>query len=145
MAYMFKREGCYSKNRLSEFFRNNKPFVNQLMYDMTSFHYENYMKPKIHKNIMNNYNNIEKIQSMLNLINGNKENAFRIKTGYFYFRSGVPVITPHIEQSNEFAEDNNYKYNFKNVKSKYLKKVYDTYKHKIGGTDASVPVFHKHK
>ncbi|EWC90755.1 hypothetical protein PFNF54_00401 [Plasmodium falciparum NF54] len=81
MAFMFKREGCYSKNRLNEVFRKNKSFVNQLMYDLTSFHYENYMKNKIHKNIMNNYNNIEKIQSMLNLINGEKENAYKIKTG----------------------------------------------------------------
>ncbi|SOV10725.1 conserved Plasmodium protein, unknown function [Plasmodium sp. gorilla clade G2] len=145
MAFMFKREGCYSKNRLNEVFRKNKPFINQLMYDLTSFHYENYMKNKIHKNIMNNYNNIEKIQSMLNLINGEKENAFKIKTGYFYFRSGVPVITPHIEQSNEFAESNNYTYNFKNIKKKYLKEVYDSYKHKIGGTDPSVPHFYKHK
>ncbi|KNC35674.1 hypothetical protein PFLG_00590 [Plasmodium falciparum RAJ116] len=137
MAFMFKREGCYSKNRLNEVFRKNKSFVNQLMYDLTSFHYENYMKNKIHKNIMNNYNNIEKIQSMLNLINGEKENAYKIKT--------VPVITPHIEQTNEFAESNNYTYNFKNIKKKYLKEVYDSYKHKIGGTDPSVPHFYKHK
>ncbi|CRG95282.1 conserved Plasmodium protein, unknown function [Plasmodium gallinaceum] len=121
MAFMFKREGCYSKNRLSELFRKNKSFVNQLMYDMTSFHYENYMKQKIHKNIMKNYN------------------------GHFYFRSGIPVITPHIEQTNEFADHNNYTYNFKNIKRKYLKKVYDSYKHKVGGTDASVPIFFKHK
>ncbi|ETW32459.1 hypothetical protein PFFCH_00126 [Plasmodium falciparum FCH/4] len=82
---------------------------------------------------------------MLNLINGEKENAYKIKTGYFYFRSGVPVITPHIEQTNEFAESNNYTYNFKNIKKKYLKEVYDSYKHKIGGTDPSVPHFYKHK
>ncbi|VWU48454.1 conserved protein, unknown function [Hepatocystis sp. ex Piliocolobus tephrosceles] len=145
MAFMFKREGNYCKNRLHESFQKNKSFINRLMYDMTAFHYENYMKNKIYSNIMANYNNIEKLQSMLNLINGDKENAFKIKTGQFYFRTGVPVITPYIEQANEFAENNNYMYNFKTLKSKYLKEVYDSYKHKIGGTDPSVPVFYKHK
>ncbi|KJP89739.1 hypothetical protein AK88_00699 [Plasmodium fragile] len=145
MAFRFKREGCYSKNRLSELFRKNQSFVNQLMYDVTAFHYENYMKNKIRQSIMNNYNNIEKIQSMLSLINGDKENAFKIKTGHFFFRTGVPVITPHIQQTNEFAENNNYVYNFKTIKKKYLKDAYDSYKHKIGGTDPSVPLFYKHK
>ncbi|SBT34684.1 conserved Plasmodium protein, unknown function [Plasmodium ovale wallikeri] len=64
MAFMFKREGCYSKNRLSELFRKNKSFVNQLMYDLTSFHYENYMQGKIHKNIMNNYNALHVLHAL---------------------------------------------------------------------------------
>ncbi|EKX73006.1 conserved hypothetical protein [Theileria equi strain WA] len=131
MAYRYMRHGLYTRRKkLTE--NGFRPFVDDLMWNITDWHYKYYMNKVARASLLTKQREIEEIYQC---IKGN-DNMF--------LRTATPNIVPYRKQSNPFCSKSQNMSGWEFEHRTFLKTPKPYRNRKIGGTVISVPKMPKH-
>uniref|UniRef100_A0A3B0MR10 Uncharacterized protein n=1 Tax=Theileria annulata TaxID=5874 RepID=A0A3B0MR10_THEAN len=133
MSYRYLRHGLLTRRtKLSK--NGFHPFIDNLMWDITNYHYKYYMKNVSLYNTLNNQKQIEKILS----------NCTDDKDLISYFRCAVPQIVPYKSQSNPFCPNSSNKTGFQFIYKNLFKYPRPFKNRQLAINDLRIPVYPKH-
>lgn len=134
------REGLYTRRTK---LRHNgfTPFVENLMWNATDWHYQHYMRRAARVSLLTHQ---EDIYRLFNAFKGAKEGSLARGTDRPFLRIATPNIVPLKRQSNPFCQSssNSTGWVFQHKKLEKSPRPYRS--RRLGGTDLTVPVMPKH-
>ncbi|ORM40326.1 uncharacterized protein BXIN_2034 [Babesia sp. Xinjiang] len=140
MAYRFLREGLYTRRQSLR--RNGfTPFVEDLIWEATNWHYQHYMRRVARASLLTHQDGVTGIVKHFRA--ARSANLAR-GTERLFLRIATPNIVPYRRQSNPFCQRSS-NYTGWQLCHRQLERSPRPYRsRKLGGTDLSVPVMPKH-
>ncbi|CDR97591.1 hypothetical protein, conserved [Babesia bigemina] len=152
MAYRFLREGLYTRRKSLR--RNGfTPFVEDLMWTATDWHYQHYISRAARASLLTHQegnrvfavnNASTEVNRVVEHFKASRGGTLAKGTEFPFFRLATPNIVPYRRQSNPFCQRSSNRVGWQ-LHHRQLERTPRPYRStKLGGTDLSVPVMPKH-
>ncbi|UVC49736.1 hypothetical protein MACK_003847 [Theileria orientalis] len=153
MAYRYLRHGLYTRRKKLEV-NGFKPFIDNLMWTVTNFHYQYYFNNISKHSILSNQAQIDKLVKFTSSFShantstpnnpGTSEANLTGRSPIKYMRCAIPQIVPYRRQTNPFCPNSSNKTGFQFKYKNLLKYPRPIRNRKLAITDLEVPQFPKH-